>query len=188
MAKWGNCDFRELKKFQEKLEKLSKAEVSKFCQEVSKELAQRLLRKVIKRTPVGDYSHETTVTVKRDGKKHRKGEKYTKRININSKTGGTLRRGWTAKSEQEAKNGTRKGKDIVSWVNELPIKRIGNIFQIDVTNVVSYSSYVENGHRTRNHKGWVEGHFMLTISEKEINTMLPKFIEKKLIELLSEVF
>lgn len=29
---------------------------------------------------------------------------------------------------------------------------------------------------------------MLTIAEKEINAMLPKFIEKKLAELLSEVF
>ncbi len=48
--------------------------------------------------------------------------------------------------------------------------------------------YVEYGHRTRNHKGWVEGKFMLTISEKELKAQLPKIIERKLIELLSEVF
>lgn len=139
MAKWGNCDFRELKKFQEKLEKMSKANIQKFCEDVSKELAARLLRKVIKRTPVGDYSHEIIVTAKRDGKKHKKGEKYTKRVNPSGKVGGTLRRGWTAKTEEEAKSGNGKGKDISSWVNELPIKHIGNSFQIDVTNVVSYS-------------------------------------------------
>lgn len=161
MARWGSCDTKELKKFQEKLEKMSKANIQKFCEDISRELAARLLRKVIKRTPVGIYS--------------------------SGKVGGTLRRGWTAKTEQEAKAGNNKGKDISSWVNQLPIKKIGNIFQIDVTNVVNYSSYVEFGHRTRNHKGWVEGQFMLTISEKEINAILPKFIERKLIEFLNEV-
>lgn len=162
MARWGSCDYRELKKFQEKLEKMSKANLQKFCEDVSRELASRLLRKVIKRTPVGQYPS---------------GSGYV---------GGTLRRGWTAKTEQEAELG--RGKDVSGWVNELSIKHIGNTFQIDVTNVVNYASYVEYGHRTRGHKGWVEGHFMLTISEKEINAMLPKFIEKKLAQLINEVF
>lgn len=163
MAKWGNCDFRELKNFQQKLERMSKVNINKFCEDVSKELAARFLRKVIKRTPVGIYSGS-------------------------GKVGGTLRRGWTSKTETDAEGGTNKGKDVSSWINELPIKHIGNTFQVDVTNVVNYASYVEYGHRTRGHKGWVEGHFMMTISEKEINAMLPKFIEKKLTELLSEVF
>lgn len=165
MAKWGSCDFRELKKFQQELEKISKANIQKFCEDVSRELAARLLRKVIKRTPVGIYSEE-------------------------GKVGGTLRRGWIAKTEQEAMyNAVFNGSNNISnWIKELPIKHIGNTFQVDVTNVVSYASYVEYGHRTRGHKGWVEGHFMMTISEKEINAMLPRFIEKKLTELLSEVF
>lgn len=179
MAKWGNCDFRELKKFQQEIEKMSKANIQKFCEDVSKELATRFLRKVIKRTPVGIYSGESyTCAI---GKTH-KGNK------ISGKVGVTLRRGWTAKTETDAKGGANKGKDVSSWINELPIKHIGNTFQVDVTNVVNYASYVEYGHRTRGHKGWVEGHFMMTISEKEINAMLPKFIEKKLTELLSEVF
>lgn len=146
MAKWGDCDFRELKKLQEKLEKMSKANIQKFCEDVSKELAARLLAKVIKRTPVGDYSHEITVVAKRDSKKHKKGEEYTKKVNPSGKVGGTLRRGWIEKTEQEAESGTVKtvGNDkISSWVNNLPVKHIGNIFQIDVTNVVNYASYVE---------------------------------------------
>lgn len=44
------------------------------------------------------------------------------------------------------------------------------------------------GHRTKNHKGWVEGHFMLTISEQELNSALPKLIQTKLNEFLKEVF
>lgn len=191
MAKWGNCDFKELKKFQEELENMSKANIQKFCKDISKELAARLLRKVIKRTPVGDYSHDITIIAKKDSKKHKKGEEFTKKVNSSGKMGGTLRRGWTAKTEEEAEKGIGKSvsKDkIENWVDMLPIKHIRNTFQIDVTNVVNYSSYVEYGHRTRGHKGWVEGKFMLTISEKEINSQLPKFIESKLTELLREVF
>lgn len=201
MAKWGSCDFRELKKFQQKLEKLADSEIDKFCKDVSKELAARLLSKVIKRTPVGDYSGDKYIT-KTGKERHRSyktinfttntGQKVSFKAKTSGKLGGTLRKGWTAKTEEEAKNGKGKGnktqEEIMAWVNELPIKKKGNIFQIDVTNVVYYSSYVENGHRTRNHKGWVEGHFMLTISEKEINAMLPNFIEKKLAQFINEVF
>lgn len=147
MAKWGSCDFRELKKFQQKLEKLADSKIDKFCKDVSRELASRLLRKVIFLTKPGDYSHEITVTAKRDGKKHKKGEQYTRRVNPSGKQGGTLRRGWTAKTEEEAKNGKGKGnktkEEVEAWVNELPIKKRGNVFQIDVTNVVYYASYVE---------------------------------------------
>ena len=48
--------------------------------------------------------------------------------------------------------------------------------------------YVEFGHRTANHKGWVPGRFMLTISEKEIEAITPKLVQKKLEEKLREVF
>lgn len=51
MARWGSCDYSELKKFQQKLEKLANSEIDKFCKDVAKELAQRLLRKVIYKTP-----------------------------------------------------------------------------------------------------------------------------------------
>lgn len=44
------------------------------------------------------------------------------------------------------------------------------------------------GHRTRGHKGWVKGCFMLTISEKELKGELPKIIEMKLMKLFEEVF
>lgn len=142
MAKWGNCDFKQLKKFQEKLEKLEKANTQKFCKDIAKELAARLLSKVIRRTPVGDYSHTITVIAKRDGKKYKKGEKYTKKVNPSGKIGGTLRRGWTAKTQEEAESGTGKSvsKDkIESCVDSLPIKHTGNTYQVDVTNVVSYA-------------------------------------------------
>ncbi|WP_097026173.1 HK97 gp10 family phage protein [Clostridium peptidivorans] len=81
------------------------------------------------------------------------------------KTGGHLRRNWQ--------------------VGEV-IKQ-GNAYIVEIFNNVEYASYVNNGHRTRNHKGWVEGRFMVEISMQEIERDLPKFLEKKQVELLNQI-
>jgi len=104
------------------------------------------------------------------------------------KKGGTLRRGWTAKTEAEAESGTGKGKDAVEYANSLPIRKVGSDYIIEIINPVHYASYVEFGHRTANHKGWVEGKFMLTISEQELEADAPRVIENKLIKYLGECF
>ncbi len=70
MSRWGSVDYRALKEFQKKLEKLETMQ-REFCEAAAKELAARLLRKVIQRTPVGQYPAGSGMT------------------------GGTLRRGWT---------------------------------------------------------------------------------------------
>lgn len=57
MAKWGMCDFSELEKLEKNL-KISKNRCRKFCKDVAKELAARLLSKVIPRTPVGEGTFE----------------------------------------------------------------------------------------------------------------------------------
>ena len=82
MARWGNCDYRQLQKLRDNLTKLQNADLEKFCGDVSKELAARLLALVIPRTPVGDYSKEITVTVKRDGKHHKKAQAYARALPI----------------------------------------------------------------------------------------------------------
>ena len=45
---------------------------------------------------------------------------------------------------------------------------------------------MEYGHRTANHKGWVQGHFMLTISEQEIQEIAPRVLESKIKKYLVE--
>ena len=160
--KWGDCDFKQLKNLQKKLDKLQKDDFDAFCREVAKELAARLLAKVIKRTLPGQYPAET------------------------GKVGGTLRRGWTAKTEAEAiAGGTPNAK---AFVDSLQVTKSGDVYQIEIINPVHYASYVEYGHRTRNHKGWVPGKFMLTISENELETQAPKILEKKIIKYLGECF
>ena len=179
-------DYREMKKLQQLLNKLKADRINAFVESCAKELAARLLAKVIKRTPVGEYYKEVEVTAKRDSKNHKKGDVYTKKVKIPGKNGGTLRRGWTASSHEEAQGGGDPAAGQVNaFLNSLSIQHNGNMLVIIIKNPVNYASYVEFGHRTRNHKGWVPGKFMLTISEQEIQSIAPMLLEQKLKQFLS---
>lgn len=180
-------DYKELEKLKEQIEKVcDPTQTDLFLKSCAKELAARLLAKVIKRTPVGDYSGDDYVDVKG---KHHKGH-YVK-----GKVGGTLRRGWTTESTGDAEHDAQQamysamfgGSDRVSK-SKMTVNKVGNDYIIEIINPVEYASYVEFGHRTRNHKGWVEGHFMLTISEDEIRKSAPAILEKKLEKYLKECF
>ena len=154
MARSGTINFRDFERIQNNLEKLNQEQVDLFIDACAKELVARLLAKVIKRTPVGDYP------------------------NSSGKKGGTLRRGWTGGKTQSA----------VAYADSLTIHHFGNAYVIEIINPVEYASYVEFGHRTSNHKGWVNGRFMLTISEQEIQNAAPAIIEKKLMKQMGELF
>lgn len=154
MARSGTFNFQDFEKIKNNLEKLNQEQVDLFIDACAKELAARLLAKVIKRTPVGDYS------------------------NSSGKKGGTLRRGWTG----------GKNSSAVAYADSLTIHHFGDAYVIEIINPVEYASYVEFGHRTANHKGWVNGRFMLTISEQEIQQAAPAIIEKKLMKQMGELF
>lgn len=162
MASWGNCDYKQLQKLRDNLARLQSMDLDRFCTQVSKELAARLLALVIPRTPVGQYP-------KASGKK-----------------GGTLRRGWTAKTQEEAASGGKS--DAKAYANALPVFKRGRTFYIQVINPVEYASYVEFGHRTPGGGGWVPGQYFLTLSEQDLERIAPGLIEKKLEALLREVF
>lgn len=185
MARIGKVSAGDLKKLQQELNKIEQKDVESFIFACAKELAARLLAKVIKRTPVGDYSKEITVVAKKDSKHHKAGDTYTKRVNPSGKMGGTLRRGWTSATHEEAASG--KGRsDAKAYADSLQINHKGNLLTIDIVNPVEYASYVEYGHRTANHTGWVQGQFMLTISEQEIQTIAPQVLEAKIKQFLGE--
>lgn len=144
MGRMGNFNIDGLKKFRDELNKLQ--DPDKFVEACAKELAVRLLRMVVKRTPVGEYP-------KSSGKK-----------------GGTLRRGWTGEKRSSAQN----------YADSLTVYHFGDTYVIEIVNPVEYASYVEYGHRTANHKGWVKGKFMMTISEQELEKIAPKVLENKI--------
>jgi len=79
---------------------------------------------------------------------------------------GTLKRGW--------------------YVGDISVSN--GLYTIEIINNVEYAPYVEYGHRTKNHKGWVKGRYMLTVSENEINEQLDRIVRKKLEKLLKDVF
>lgn len=126
MAGIGEFDFDDLKKLQQQLKQM-KTQFPGFMESCIRELAARLLAKVVARTPVDT---------------------------------GELRRGWAIGA----------------------IQQTGSGYKVEIINPVEYSKYVEYGHRTRDHTGWVEGRFMLTISEQEIQQELPAFMDRKLQE------
>lgn len=150
----SGCNFNELVKFRENLNKLNEEQVNVFMESCAKELAARLLALVKPRTPVGQYPKST------------------------GKHGGTLRRGWTG----------GKTANPVAYANSLKVNHFGNVYVIEVINPTEYASYVEFGHRTPNGAGWVEGKFMLTISEQELESALPAILEKKLKKFMGECF
>lgn len=170
MAKMGRFSVSGMKELQNQLNKIQK-EKKAFISACAKDLASRLLEFVIKRTPVGDYSGDPYSC---DGGQSHKGSM------VSGKVGGTLRRGWTAKTHEEAASSNGKDANIEKYINSIEIKHVGNIFVVEVVNPVEYASYVEHGHRTANHKGWVLGHFMLTISEQELEDIAPKVLEQKI--------
>jgi hypothetical protein len=146
------ADVHQLKDFQRKLATLSKEMKDEYFEQCAKELAARLLAKVIKRTPVGVYPASS------------------------GKVGGTLRRGWTANQDTSA----------ADYASRLQVTKTGKTYTIEIVNPVEYASYVEYGHRTPKHDGWVEGQFFLTISEQEIQRIAPKVLAAKLDKMMEE--
>lgn len=152
MGKMGRFDSKGLEDFQKQLKKLQNPD--DFVESCAKELAARLLRMVVKRTPVGEYPKST-------GKK-----------------GGTLRRGWTGEKRSAAQG----------YAESLKVNHFGDTYVIEIVNPVEYASYVEYGHRTASHKGWVKGQFFMTISEQELSRIAPKVLERKIKKYLGGAF
>ena len=109
---------------------------------------------------------------------HKKGDVYKKKVNPSGKKGGTLRRGWTGQKKASAQE----------YADSLTIHHFGDTYVIEIVNPVEYASYVEYGHRTANHKGWVKGKFMMTISEQELVKIAPKVLENKIKKYLGGCF
>lgn len=143
-----NVDYRQFEAFAKKLEKVEK-DKQKFMEDCCKELAARLLSRVIKRTPVIE---------------------------------GTLRRGWQIDDNKNVNVVYRNGE-----------------YRCAIYNATEYANYVEFGHRRvpgiylpqfgkSTTAGWTDGVFMLTISEKEVESLAPALLEKRLMEFLKGAF
>ena len=73
-----------------------------------------------------------------------------------------------------------------NWQSDMNVVHRDNEYRIHIYNATEYAIYVEYGHRTRNHKGWVEGRFMLTKSEILLGDKVEEIIAKRLNQFLGE--
>jgi hypothetical protein len=68
------------------------------------------------------------------------------------------------------------------------VVRQGNGYLVEIFNNTEYSPFVEYGHRTgEDLTKWVEGRFMMTISMQEIERELPRYLERRQMELLNQI-
>lgn len=133
----GSVNFIEMVQFEDKLKGLNKNRVRKINEAIVKEQAKSVLGNLIRLTPVGQY---------KDGR-----------------VGGTLRRGWTVKTQKQAENGrTESGvTELNNSVEKLKVQVQGKKYTVTLHNPVEYASYVNYGHRTRGGNGYVNGQFFV---------------------------
>ena len=196
MGKNGKVDYKAILELRDTIEKnLTGKELQSFIDSCAKELAARLLAKVIKKTPVGKKPElQGEKTIKATGK----GGKQKRFLTADAARlqqywggyqGGTLRRGWTGGKKVKAED----------YAQGLKVQHVGNTYVIEIVNPVEYASYVEYGHRQTPGRyvpalgkqlvqGWVKGKFMLTVSEEEIRRDAPRVLENKLKKKLGDIF
>ncbi len=163
MARWGNCDYRQLERLQQRMERLQQADFDTFCKNTAKDLAKRLLRRVKQLTPVGVIPEYATEKAK---------EEYW-----SGYTGGTLRNSWQVGAI--TKTGDTYEIEIINPKEYASYVEYGHR-QLPGRFVPALGKQLKNG--------WSKGRFMLTISEQELQVQAPAIIERKLRSYLKEVF
>lgn len=160
---WGRCDFEALFKLSEQIAKYSSLDGDQLCRRAAKQLAQILLNKVKKRTPVGvppNYAAEAALQEYWAGYR-----------------GGTLRDGWTILPIQ--KQGDAYTITVINNLEYASYVEFGHRQQP--------GRYVPAlGKRLR--ESWVPGRYMLTISEQELRALAPRLLQDLLYDAMREVF
>lgn len=89
------------------------------------------------------------------------------------------------KLSEAARSGTPVDTGMLAGGYEVAeINVSGGFVTAELVNTVEYASFVEFGHNTPNHKGWVPGRFMLTLAASEIQAMAHEILEGRILEFL----
>lgn len=179
----------DLRDLQRQFEQMASAEVQRqFYMGCTKEVASRFLRKVTFKTQPSKTLEVEEATGEFYKRGKNKGKVKTKKVV--KRLGGTLRRGWTAKTYEEALSGNTP--DVPTYVNtRLEMQHNNSNYVAVITNPVPYASFVESGHRQekgrfvpvlgkRLKKTWVDGQFWLADSEAETRAEIPSVLQRRL--------
>lgn len=126
-----------------------------FLLDVANELGNGMLSSLKANTPVGQY--DGTVFFVQGGKLFKFMPK-----NARKKVGGTLARSWFL----------------------TPAIQLGNEILVEATNNIYYGPFVNYGHRTADHKGWVEGQFFVEASMDEVEANLDPILMNRFLNYL----
>lgn len=198
-----SANYKQLEKFAKDIERLNEQQKEEFIIACCKELAARLLRDVIANTPVGERPERpkeqdgAVIGVNGGKRSFLTAEEANFEQYWGDYQGGTLRRGWTVETHEEAESG--KEVSIKKWCDSVSVKRTGDIYVLDIVNPVEYAAYVEYGHRQeagryvpaigrKLKKSWVDGRLMLTKAEVRLNAMSESILAKKLRKFIKEAF
>lgn len=145
-------DYKELEEFAERF-KVGQGELDKLAESCVKELGARFLRSVTLKTPVGIYPQGS------------------------GKVGGTLRRGWTALTHEDAVK--KNVQTIPEHLEGTNVSHRNGKYELVIDNPVEYASYVEYGHRA-GLSGWVEGRHMMQKAEEELRPNAQAIVNRKI--------
>lgn len=73
------------------------------------------------------------------------------------------------------------------WKCDFNVVKQGNSYKVTIKNENEIASYIEYGHRTENN-GWKNGHFMMTITEQQIQAKMNTIAQPKVDKFLKGVF
>lgn len=163
-------DTRELKQFEKNLKKLG-SKRDDFLIHASRQRAETLISVVVPLTPVGHYRNWGPFA-----------------LGAFNRRGGTLRRGWAVDTHEQAYKDAQSGNasvDPEKRARELPVKRVGNTYTVEVKNPVKYFIFVEEGHRTRS-GGYVPGRHFLRTAEDRVKAIEPKIMSRLLKQFIKQ--
>lgn len=75
-----------------------------------------------------------------------------------------------------------------SWKASAATIKRGNTYSRNIYNSADYGVYVEYGHRTRNHRGWVPGKFMLTRAIEDVDKRKDQIVSEIVTKYFGDLF
>lgn len=111
-------------------------------------------------------------------------ELLSKTIDSTPRDTSNLARHWTNHADPEKYVDSAPSAE--DYVDAKDVEKSGKRYTFTIYNNASYAYCVENGHRTRDHKGWVDGALMLKNNLNKMDKKMGKKLDKYLTQFLQE--